>query len=363
LHLWIRPSSLVFMRRFDLITLLSVGAAVGCAGDSEPPTRPPLLDPLPSGLVLQAVDAGTGSTLTDREMTVRYLVRAPITLDAFALDRTDSAEPYRIEHPIGEDSLVVEVRLEAESYHPLDTVLAVARGGSAGPYTLRMARRLERRPTRPANRPANTPAAAQPTEADPDARTNRNALRAGNRAFQNGDWASATLSYLQMPAPISRTGNYAEEYREARVRQGISHINLGEWAGALDALEEAVTFDDPGYLAYLRLGQAQCAVGRVATGRATLDQVEPLIADRPRRESVVVQGLTEYFRGLCTYGEFGNAERPGDLVRLGGQAIREFESTIQRAESLSPRPANLEAARVDSQAKIQEIRGRIRRGG
>jgi len=47
-----------------------------------------------------------------------------ITLDAAGLERVSSLEPYRVEESVAEDSLVVEVRLEAASYHRLDTVLA-----------------------------------------------------------------------------------------------------------------------------------------------------------------------------------------------------------------------------------------------
>ena len=98
-------------------------------------------------MVLQAVDAGTGGGLSNDRLQVRYLVRAPITLDSSAVEEIPATEPYRIEHEIAEDSLVVEVRLEAPSYHRVDTVLAVARGSSAGPFTIRMTRQLGRQAT------------------------------------------------------------------------------------------------------------------------------------------------------------------------------------------------------------------------
>ncbi|NJD18150.1 MAG: hypothetical protein FIA95_02550, partial [Gemmatimonadetes bacterium] len=132
------------MPRRRLLPLLAALSAAGCSGEAELPTRAPLGPAEESRLTFQAVDAGTGGAITNDQMTVRYLVRAPITLDAAAVDRVSSVEPYAIAHPVAEDSLVVEVRLEAASYHRLDTVLAVARGGAAGPFTLRMARRLER---------------------------------------------------------------------------------------------------------------------------------------------------------------------------------------------------------------------------
>ncbi len=107
---------------------------VACSGEADSPADIPLGDPEASEIVLQAVDAGTGAALRDDRMTVRYLVRSPITLDASATERVLSAEPYRIEHPVAEDRMVVELRLEAPSYHRLDTVLSVSRGSSRPPW-------------------------------------------------------------------------------------------------------------------------------------------------------------------------------------------------------------------------------------
>ena len=137
---------------------------VACSGEADSPADVPLGDPEASEIVLQAVDAGTGAALSDDRMTVRYLVRSPITLDASAKERVLSAEPYRIEHLVAEDQMVVELRLEASSYHRLDTVLSVVRGSSAGPFTIRMVRRLDRgvrrRPPPTTARPVNRPAPA-----------------------------------------------------------------------------------------------------------------------------------------------------------------------------------------------------------
>ncbi|MFV2007434.1 MAG: hypothetical protein ACC667_08300, partial [Longimicrobiales bacterium] len=164
---------------------------VACSGEADSPAQVPLGEPEASEIVLQAVDAGTGAALSDDRMTVRYLVRSPITLDASAAERVPSGETYQIEHAVAEDRLVIELRLEAPSYHRLDTVLSVARGSSAGPFTIRMARRLDRvvggRPPPSTARPISRPAPA-----DPDAGIDRTALRAGDRAFQSGDWAAAT---------------------------------------------------------------------------------------------------------------------------------------------------------------------------
>ena len=132
------------MRPRDVWILASIVLLGGCSGEAEPAGDPPARDPEQSEVIVQAVDAGTGGALTDEQLTVRYLVRAPITLDASAVEQISASEPYRIAHAVSEDNLVVELRLEAESYHRLDTVLTVPRGASAGPYTVRMTRRLER---------------------------------------------------------------------------------------------------------------------------------------------------------------------------------------------------------------------------
>ena len=121
------------------------GLLAGCAGEEGLPLEDePTGAPESSEILLQAVDAGTGGALADAQLTVRHLVRFPVTLDESAVESVPVGEPYSISHPISWDSLVVEVRLEAASYHRLDTVLAVARGGTTGATTLRMTRRLTR---------------------------------------------------------------------------------------------------------------------------------------------------------------------------------------------------------------------------
>ena len=117
----------------------------GCSADPGPaPDSAPTGPAERSEVVFQAVDAGTGGALNDAELTVRYLVRYPVTLDAADVVRVASAEPHRIAHEVSADSMVVELRLEAGSYHRLDTVLSVAKGATTNPLTVRMARRLER---------------------------------------------------------------------------------------------------------------------------------------------------------------------------------------------------------------------------
>ena len=137
-----------------------------------------------TSLVLQAVDAGTGSALADAEMTVRYLVRAPIVFDASSVDRVPSVEPYEIGMPVGEDALVVEVRLEAESYHRVDTVFSVPKGTDAGPLTVRLSPRLDRVAQ-------SQPTVSPPPEATVPAGPDRSAMNAGDRAYQQGAWLEA----------------------------------------------------------------------------------------------------------------------------------------------------------------------------
>jgi len=352
------------MRHREAPILLSLALLAGCSSEAEPTRDAPARAAEPSEVVLQAVDAGTGAALTDGQFTVRYLVRAPITLNASAVEQVPASEPYRIAHAVSEDNLVVELRLEAESYHRIDTVLTVARGASAGPYTVRMTRRLDRvASTRPARSGRTNPAPAattpsQPT--DPDAGIDRSALRAGNEAFQARDWGGATSAYLNMVEPPRRTGPYAQAYQQALVRLGVSHINLGEWAGALNALEQAVSFDSPGFNAYLTLGQAQCEVGRSDAGRASLDQIEA--SSIPGQERPVVLALVGYQRAVCDQGDFDRAESAIQRVQTGSLTIQAFESFIEQGEALNPVPGRVQQAISQARRRIADIRDRMRRG-
>ena len=364
------------MRRGTLSIPPLVALLSSCSSGPPPLAEAPEGPAEASEVVFQAVDAGTGAALADPELTVRYLVRAPVLLDATAVERVRSAEPYRIEHEVAHDSLVLEVRLEAASYHRLDTVLAVARGSSAGPYTVRMSRRLDRiaqapsrrpdlgdAPSRPpsesADRPTGQPSAA-PT--DPDADVDRRSLLAGNRAFANQDWARATAAYQRMTAPQGRTSGYAREYQQGLVRRGISHINLGEWAGALEALEEAVALESPGHDAYLRLGQVQCAVGRTGDGRESLGTVQDMEATIPDAERPVIVALVGYYGGICSHGEFDRAGSAVDMARTGGRAVREFNAFVAQAEAMRSRPARVDVALTDARRRVQAIQSRMRGG-
>lgn len=356
-----------------LATSALAAALAGCADSSDGPLVGAALGPTEeSRLVFQAVDAGTGAALVNPDMTVRYLVRAPITLDASAVDRVPSTDAYRIAHPVAHDSLVVEVRLEADSYHRLDTVLSVARGREAGPFTLRMTRRLERAAARPGGA---APAGAAPTDAVAGAAPtgagaapaapslDRTALDAGNRAYQGGRWLQAIQAYQRLQLPEGASQADVRAYQQARVRHGVSHLNLGEFAGALDALEEAVGLPVPSAAASLRLAQAQCAVGRVDEGRRTVAALERTAASLDARERPAAMAVAQYVTALCGLGELDRAQTAVERVRVGGRLVQDLQAFIDRAAAVSPRTEELDAAVADAQRRIEAIRERMRRGG
>ena len=63
---------MVFRR---LPALAGLAAVAGCYSPPDGPPQVRISSLEPTSLVLQAVDAGTGSALADDRMTVRYLVR------------------------------------------------------------------------------------------------------------------------------------------------------------------------------------------------------------------------------------------------------------------------------------------------
>ena len=335
-------------RRRAAIASLLVVAACYTPPDGPPETRVGALEP--TSLVLQAVDAGTGAALSDSSMTVRYLVRTPIVFDAAAVDRVSSIEPYRIEHPVGEDSLVVEVRLEADSYHRIDTVFFVARGTQAGPLTVRLSPRLDR-----IGSVAEDPADVEAEEARPRG-PDRSAMIAGDRAFQARSWLEATEAYQRMPPPQDEMSPYGRDYLAARLRQGVAHMNRSEFARALEIFEEAVDMASPTPTAYLRLAQAQCAVGRSVEGRGTLAQVERMRSGLGPVEQSTVSALIAYQTGVCTHGEFERAETTRDRVRSGTQATQELNAFIEGARAMSPVPREVIEAVEDAERRVLEIR-------
>ena len=335
------------------IALVLLGA---CYVPPEAPPAVALAAPEASEIIFQAVDAGTGGALSDEEMTVRYLVRAPITFDETAVERVPSIEPYRIEHEIADPSLVVEVRLEAPSYHRLDTVLTVPRGGSAGPLTMRLSRRLDlvAHAVEPEPAPPSGPAQPPPNTARDG--EDRGPLESGDRAFQRGDWLAAAEAYHRMPAPVDQTSDYGRAFQEAKTRQGIAHINRSEYARALEVLEEAADLDSPGPNTFLRLAEAQCAVGRTEEGRGTLAQLARARNRMTPTMQSFVTAMIEYRRGVCTHGEFERAETTRERVRTGATAMQELQGFVGGAEQMSPTPPEVHSAIEDARQRIEQIR-------
>jgi len=340
-----------------LAALAPLGALAACYTPPDGPPEVRVAGLEPTALVLQAVDAGTGSALADAEMTVRYLVRAPIVFDASAVDRVASVEPYRIDMPVGEENLVVEVRLEADSYHRLDTVFSVPRGTSAGPLTMRLSPRLDRVAggSQPAggNPPPSSGTTSTPTAGSgPD----RGPMNAGDRAFSQESWLAATEAYQRMPAPDDDLSPYGRAYLDARVRQGIAHINRSEYGRALEIFEEAVDMREPTPEAYLRLAQTQCAVGRSEEGLGTLAQVGRLRNRLQPVEQSHVSAMMAYQRGVCSHQDFERAETTRDRVRSGAQATQELNAFIEGARAMSPVPPDVYNAVQDAERRVADIR-------
>lgn len=190
----------------------------------------------------------------------------------------------------------------------------------------------------------------------------RTAMRAGDQAFREGNWAAATDAYMSMPEPERGRGTYADQYAQAKVRQARSHINRGEWGGALDALEEAVTYPGAGYEAFLYLGQARCTVGRFEEGRESLNRISEMEGSIPAGRRDEALALAAYQNALCAHQEFMRAEEPRDLLRTGAAAIRQLEAFIQMGQPLTASSPEVAAAVQDSWAKIEATRERMRGG-
>lgn len=344
-----------------LAALAPLSVLAGCFTPPDGPPEVRVAGLEPTSLVLQAVDAGTGSALADAEMTVRYLVRAPIVFDASAVDRVRSVEPYRIDMPVGEENLVLEVRLEADSYHRLDTVFSVPRGSSAGPLTMRLSPRLGRvaggaapagGSPQPAAGATAPPAATAASGAGPD----RAPMTAGDRAFGEESWLAATEAYQRMPAPVDDLDAYGRAYLDAKVRQGIAHINRSEYSRALEVLEEAADMREPTAEAYLRLAQSQCAVGRSEEGLGTLAQVGRMRNRLLPAEQSRVSAMMVYHRGVCMHLDFERAEATRDRVRAGAQAMQELNAFVEGARAMSPVPTDVYSAVQDAERRVAEIR-------
>ncbi len=337
-----------------LFALVTLSVVAGCYAPPEAPPTPRSGAMESTGLVLQAVDSGTGAALSDAQMTVRYLVRAPIVFDASAVDRVPAVEPYEIEHDVAAEELVVEVRLEADSYHRLDTVLTVARGASAGPLTMRLSRRLDRVVTGPTT--TVTPPPTTTTSSD------RTAMQEGDRAFGQQSWLAAVEAYQRMPAPDDEMSAYGRDFLAAKLNQGVAHINRSEYARALEIFEEVADMREPGAEAYLRLTEAQCAVGRTEEGLGTLAQLGRMRNRMPPLEQNYVSAMMAYRRGVCSHGEFDRAQTTRDRVRAGAQAIQQLNAFVEGARAMSPVPPAVFNAVGDAERRVEEIQRSMGRG-
>jgi hypothetical protein len=345
----------------------------GCAGEPEAAAAPPEREPASSELLLSAVDARTGAALTDPELTVRYLVRAPITLDAAEVEKVRSTEPYRIVHAISADSLVVELRLEAPSYERVDTVLAVGRGATGGQFKVALSPRTAvaaapaqpTRPTqptrvaaRPEARPAPAAAAPAAAEENLDANVDQAGLRDGDAAFGRQDWRAAAAAYRRMPPPRSRTSSYAKLYQLASVRLGISLINQNQLPGAMEALRDAAEFPFREYTVYFYLGQVECSLGQYDAGRRSLAEIDRLASTISDAQRPIVLVLNDYQRAVCGHGEFQQARGAADAQVAAARALEELEAFVARAEAMRPVPAQVAGAVADARRRIREIAGR-----
>lgn len=336
------------MRSRRLTSVLLLVGVAACYTPPEGPIAQGTGAVEQTALVLQAVDAGTGSALTDAEMTVRYLVRKPIVFDASRVERVSSLAPYEIEHPVGDPDLVVEVRLEADSYHRLDTVLSVPKGSEAGPLTMRLSPRLDRVASRPTPPPSTDP--------DPEpAGADRSAMRAGDQAFDRQAWLEASESYQRMPAPDDEMSEYGRDYRDAKLRQGIAHVNRSEYGRALELFEEVMEMREPGAEAYLRLTEAQCAVGRNEEALGTLAQLGRMRNRMPPLEQNYVSAMIAYRRGVCSHAEFDRAQTTRDRVRAGAEAIQQLNAFSEGARQMSPVPPAVARAVEDAERRVETI--------
>ena len=206
-------------------------------------------------------------------------------------------------------------------------------------------------------------AAAAAAAAPAGAAMDRSAVAAGDRAFQAGNWVQAIQAYERLQLPDGASDADVRSYQQARVRQGVSHLNRSEFAAALDALEEAAGLRIPSGAASIRLAQAQCAVSRVDEGRRTIASVERMAPQLDARERASALAMTQYASALCGLGDLDRAQAAMDKVRVGNRIIQELQAFLDHAGTVSPRTEDLDAAVTDAQRQIDAIRARMRRGG
>ena len=119
--------------------------------------------------------------------------------------------------------------------------------------------------------------------------------------------------------------------------------------------------DDPGFEAYLCLGQAQCAIGRGEEGRGNFAVLEREVNRMPPAERPFVSSMIEYHKGRCSEGDFDRAEATTDRLRTGAAAILAYEGFLELAGNVSSASPELQAAIDDATQRIAALRQRIRR--
>jgi tetratricopeptide (TPR) repeat protein len=190
----------------------------------------------------------------------------------------------------------------------------------------------------------------------------RTQMRIGDRAFSREAWLEATEAYQRMPEPVDEMDEYGRAFLDAKIQQGVAHVNRSEFGRALEIFEEAVEIESPGPDAYLHLAEAQCAVGRSEEGRGTLSQLSRARSGmRPVQQSYVA-AMIAYRRAVCSNGEFDRAETTRDRVRAGAQATQELNAFVEGARAMSPVPPDVYNAVLDAERRVLEIR-RLMGGG
>jgi len=121
-----------------------------------------------------------------------------------------------------------------------------------------------------------------------------------------------------------------------------------------------MTYPEPGYQAYLRSAEAQCAVGRADEGRGTLAILSREVNQMPPADRPMISALKLYYEGVCNEGDFDRTEAVAARVSAGAAAIKAYDEFIEAAAGVSPVSQELQSALDDAEARKTGIRQRIR---
>ena len=120
--------------------------------------------------------------------------------------------------------------------------------------------------------------------------------------------------------------------------------------------------EQPGPQAFLRLAEAQCAVGRSEEGRGTLAQVDRAKSRLGAVQQSYVAAMVAYQRGVCSHNDFDRAQTTRDRIRTGAGAIEQLNAFIDGARAMSPVPPEVYNAVQDAERRVEEIRRSIAGG-